>query len=139
MLKKPLRTKPKRNAKPRRKRSAAAQIDILKTQLSQAQHLYEYTYQQIETKFKEKGGADVFLEGYKQSFRDPAGRATTIIPQLDKAEMSAARSAKATAAEIQKLQQEHDVRNQQLSEFGTGIYQRAQGAINDQEKKGTED
>jgi hypothetical protein len=121
------------------KRSAAAQIDILKTQLSQAQHLYEYTYQQIETKFKEKGGADVFLEGYRKAFAILQGELSTIIPQLDKAEMSAARSAKATAAEIQKLQQEHDVRNQQLSEFGTGIYQRAQGAITDQEKKGGED
>jgi hypothetical protein len=121
------------------KRSAAAQIDILKSQLSQAQHLYEYTYQQIEAKFKEKGGADVFLEGYKKAFAILQGELTTIIPQLDKAEMAAARSAKATAAEIEKIQQEHDVRNQQLSEFGTSIYQRAQSAINDQEKKGTED
>jgi hypothetical protein len=121
------------------KRSAAAQIDILKTQLSQAQHLYETTYQKIEAKFKEKGGADVFLEGYRKAFSILQGELSTIIPQLDKAEFAAARSAKATAAEIQKLQQEHDVRNQQLSEFGTSVYQRAQQAIKDQEKKGTED
>jgi hypothetical protein len=121
------------------KRSAAAQIDILKTQLSQSQHLYETTYQKIEDKFKEKGGADVFLEGYRKAFSILQGELSTIIPQLDKAEFAAARSAKATAAEIQKLQQEHDVRNQQLGEFGTSVYQRAQQAIKDQEKKGAED